>query len=480
MDAQLIGMSPLGWFLGLDLKYQLGIAVFMFTVGAYAVLFILGRRWRREFEARGVAYWRAPKEERLDELISDVWEPRKITVLYGLSYFTNGFVRTAFNLWVPVFLLDEVGIGTIEASAFMGLLFISWSWKMFVGLVADIFPIRWRGRLYKRKPWFAITGVLYLAGIVIMAVSDIETAPVWSVMFPACVSIITAGAFYDMAADSFAIDVTPPEYHARVIGGVSTAGQSVGAALATVLPLWLLDVGGYKLVFVLAGVTGLTSFLFLTVKEPEAAEERAFSREAVAFTFTELTVVVAVLIMFFRSFTMTRISSPLNTMFSIAIREAIHADVALVSTLGLAATVAGLAGSLIGGGFADRYGHKKAFMIATAVFAGAGLLWVTLSPEAATAWVVAVVMVSSFMERFWTGTVFAIMADATPLAMSSTVYQMYMSWSWIGNIPASILIGYLLGISLSTTVLVLSSASVVVLLLGLYIKPYEAGKASKV
>jgi len=109
-------MSPLGWFLGLDLKYQLGIAVFMFTVGAYAVLFVLGRRWRREFEAQGVSYWRASKEERLEELISDVWEPRKITVLYGLSYFTNGFVRTAFNLWVPVFLLDEVGVGTIEAA----------------------------------------------------------------------------------------------------------------------------------------------------------------------------------------------------------------------------------------------------------------------------------------------------------------------------------------------------------------------------
>jgi len=33
---------------------------------------------------------------------------------------------------------------------------------------------------------------------------------------------------------------------------------------------------------------------------------------------------------------------------------------------------------------------------------------------------------------------------------------------------------------LSTTVLVLSSASVVVLLLGLYVKLYEVGKASKV
>jgi len=480
MDAQLYSMSPLGWFFGLALKYQLGIAVFMFTVGAYAVLFILGRRWRREFEARGVTYWSASKEERMEELTSEVWEPRKITVLYGLSYFTNGFVRTAFNLWVPVFLLDEVGLGIIEASAFMGLLFVSWSWKMFAGLVADIFPIRWRGRLYKRKPWFVVTGVLYLIGIVIMAVSDIETAPVWSALFPACVSIITAGAFYDMAADSFAIDVTPPEYHARVIGGVSTAGQSIGAALATVLPLWLLNVGGYKLVFVIAGFTGLTSFLFLTVKEPEVRAERAFSREAVAFTYTELTVVIAVLIMFTRSFTMTRISSPLNSMFSIAVREAIHADVALVSTLGLAATVAGLAGSLIGGSFADKYGHKKAFLMATVVFTGAGLLWVTLSPSTATVWIVVVLMISSFMERFWTGTVFAIMADATPLAMSSTVYQMYMSWSWIGNIPASILIGYLLGIGLRTTVLALSSVSVLVLLLGLYIKPYEAGKASKV
>jgi len=473
-------VSIIGWFLGLPLKYQLGVAVFTFTVGAYVVLFALGRRWRRGFEARGIAYWRAPKEERMEELISEVWEPRKITVLYGLSYFTNGFVRTAFNLWVPVFLLDEVGVGTIEASAFMGLLFVSWSWKMFVGLIADVFPFRWRGRPYKRKPWFVVTGVLYLAGITIMALSDIESASVWTVLFPACVSIITAGAFYDMSADSYIIDVTPPEYHARVVGGVSTAGQSVGAALATVLPLWLLQVGGYKLVFVLAGATGLSSFLFLTVKEPEVAEERAFSREAVAFTFTELTVVVAVLIMFFRSFTMTRITSPLNNMFAIALREAISADVALVSTLGLAATVAGLAGSLIGGGFADRYGHKRAFMMATAVFAGSGLLWVTLSPGAATFWVVAVVMASSFMERFWTGTVFAIMADATPLAMSSTVYQMYMSWSWIGNIPASILIGYLLGIGLRTTVLALSSVSVVVLLLGLYVKPYEAGKASKV
>lgn len=472
-------MPLLDWLIALDLEYKMGIAVFVFTVGAYAILFILGRKWRNEFEAQGVAYWQAPKEERMQQLMSGVFEPGKITLLYGLSYFSNGYVRTTFSLWVPIFLLDKVGASTLEASLFVGLMYVSWSWKMFIGLVADIFPVKWRGRQYKRVPWFLVTGVLFLLGIGVMAMSDIENAPVWTVLFPAVVSIITAAAFYDMAADSFAIDVTPPEYHARVIGGASTAGQSIGSALATILPLWLLGAGGYKLVFILAGVTGLTSFLFMTVKEPEAQAERAFSRQAVAFTFTELTVVVAALVMFSRSFTPLKITAPLGGMFSFTIREVVGADIGLVSTLGLAATLAGLPGSLLGGRLADKYGHKRTFIAATIAFTMAGFLWTTLTPGAVT-WFILVAMISSFLERFWTGTTFAIMADATPLAMSSTVYQMYMSWSWIGNIPASILIGYLLGHSLATTALVTSSLTVVVLLLGLFIKPYEAGKASKV
>jgi MFS family permease len=358
-------------------------------------------------------------------------------------------------------------------------MYVSWSWKMFIGLVADVFPIKWRGRTYKRMHWFLVTGVLYLLGIAVMAFSDIENAPVWTVLFPAVVSILTAAAFYDMAADSFTIDVTPPSYHARVIGGASTAGQSIGSALATIIPLWLLDAGGYKAVFILAGVTGLTSFLFMTVKEPEAQAERVFSRQAVAFTFTELTVVMAMLVMFFRSFTPLKITAPLGGMFSFTIREVLGADVSLVSTLGLAATLAGLPGSLLGGRLADRYGHKRIFIVASIAFTAAGLTWATLTPGAVT-WFILVAMISSFLERVWTGTIFALMADATPLAMSSTVYQMYMSWSWIGNIPASILIGYLLGYSMATTAAVTSGLTVIVLLMGLYVKPYEAGKASRV
>jgi hypothetical protein len=55
-----------------------------------------------------------------------------------------------------------------------------------------------------------------------------------------------------------------------------------------------------------------------------------------------------------------------------------------------------------------------------------------------------------------------------------------MSWSWIGNIPSSVLIGYLLGIGLKPTAMVTSALMIVPLILGLLIKPFEAGKASDI
>ena len=42
-------------------EQALGLLFFGLTLTAYAVLFYLGRRWRREFEAKGVTYWQAPK-----------------------------------------------------------------------------------------------------------------------------------------------------------------------------------------------------------------------------------------------------------------------------------------------------------------------------------------------------------------------------------------------------------------------------------
>lgn len=74
-------MSPIDYILSLSLKYKLGITVFSFTVIAYGTLFYLGRKWRNEFEEKGIRYWSIAKEDRIKQLMDGVWEPKKITFL---------------------------------------------------------------------------------------------------------------------------------------------------------------------------------------------------------------------------------------------------------------------------------------------------------------------------------------------------------------------------------------------------------------
>jgi len=61
--------------------------------------------------------------------------------------------------------------------------------------------------------------------------------------------VTTAGAFLDIAADSYAVDATPPEWHGRVLGTASRLGRVIGGSLASLIPPILLNMGSYKLVF---------------------------------------------------------------------------------------------------------------------------------------------------------------------------------------------------------------------------------------
>jgi hypothetical protein len=55
-----------------------------------------------------------------------------------------------------------------------------------------------------------------------------------------------------------------------------------------------------------------------------------------------------------------------------------------------------------------------------------------------------------------------------------------MSFSWIGNIPASLIIGILLPWNIPLLFAVLASFMIIPLVLSRYLTPYEAGKASNV
>jgi hypothetical protein len=143
----------------MDLQYLLGIAVFVCTVIAYAVFLILGKIWRKEFEAEGIKYWTTSKVERVTILVNAIWKPRLVASLYTLAYFTNGYTRVTFSIWIPYFLLNQRGLSTIETALFVGLIYVSWSWKMFLGIFMDAFPLKLRGKHYRRLPWLFLSGL---------------------------------------------------------------------------------------------------------------------------------------------------------------------------------------------------------------------------------------------------------------------------------------------------------------------------------
>jgi MFS family permease len=348
---------------------------------------------------------------------------------------------------------------------------------MFIGIASDSIPITFRGKTYRRHPWFFLTGFLSIIATLGFLLVNPENVPVWTAFFPLCLAMTTAGALFDISADSYAVDVTPADWHARVLGSVNTIGMAIGGASASLLSPILIESAGYQSVFISGGLVGLFAFLFLILKEPKLEQERTFSKQAIAFTFTEKSVLIAALLMLGSAIGTRRISNPTGGMFALIMNEIVggftpkKAGYIAVVTL-----LAGIPASIIGGWWADKWGHKRLYLISGIALMLSGYLWMTLKSGMNT-WFIILAIGSNFIERINSGGRMALMGDATPLALSATVFQMYMSFSWVGNIPASIIVGLLLPRNIPLLFAVLSSTTLIPLILVRYLEPYEAGKA---
>lgn len=461
----------------MEFEHLLAAGIFAVTAATYLVFLALGRMWRRDFEAQGVSYWEAPKAERLKTLMATVWRPKLIAAMYGLAYFTNGYMKIAFSMWAPLFLITERGVDTLQAALFLGLVYAPWQWKMFLGMASDALPIRFRGRRFRRHPWFVAAGVLSLASAAVFLLNDPREMPIWTVFFPTVLALVAAGAIFDMVADAYALDVTPPEYHGRILGTFNTIGMALGGAAACLIPPLLLDAGGYQLVFLTSGLTGVLAFPFLLLREPTLEFERVISRRAIAFTFTEKVVVIAALLMLSNAIGTARLCNPTGGMFVLIMNEIVGAFTPTqAGYVALVVLLAGIPGSIVGGWAADRWGHKRLFLLSGVAFTATSFLWTTIAPGLVV-WFVVLSVFTNFLQRLNAGGRMALMGDATPLALSGTVFQMYMSFSWIGNVPASLLIGTLLPVDITLLMVILSSLNVVPLILALFLHPYDAGKA---
>jgi MFS family permease len=165
-------------------------------------------------------------------------------------------------------------------------------------------------------------------------------------------------------------------------------------------------------------------------------------------------------------------------MFAFIVKEVVGISPELAGSISLVNLLCGIPGSIIGGWASDRWGHKRLFVLSGVALAVSGILWTGLR-AGMTGWFTLSGMAISFLYTFNLACLLAFMGDITPLALSSTVFQMYMSFMWIGNVPVSILIGVLLSIDLPLCIVFMSFFTIVTSLVGSFIKPLEVGKADK-
>jgi MFS family permease len=164
-------------------------------------------------------------------------------------------------------------------------------------------------------------------------------------------------------------------------------------------------------------------------------------------------------------------------MFAFILKEIVGASPELVGRISLVTLLSGFPASIIGGWASDKWGHKRVLVASSIVLGASGLLWINLR-EGMVYWFTVSAIIINFFYTLNFASLLALMADITPLALSSTVYQMYMSFIWIGNIPVSVVVGYLISSNLQLCLVLMIFFTLVMALIARGIEPYEIGKAT--
>jgi MFS family permease len=164
-------------------------------------------------------------------------------------------------------------------------------------------------------------------------------------------------------------------------------------------------------------------------------------------------------------------------MFAFIVREIVGVSPEVVGRISLITLLSGVPASFIGGWASDRWGHKRVLVVSSLLLGASGLLWLNLR-EGMVIWFIFSAAIIGFFYTINLASLLALMGDITPLALSSTVYQMYMSFIWIGNIPVSVVVGYLLTINLPLCLGLMIFFTFSMAVVGRWIKPFEVAKAT--
>jgi len=349
----------------------------------------------------------------------------RFAVLAAL-YFAQGIPWGFISVGYVVFLTDNGADNTAVGNA-IALAYMPWSFKILAGPVIDRFPSQRFGR---RRPY--IIGAEFLMGLMLLFLLLIDPKKDLGWVGVILFAHNTFAAIQDVATDALAIDVLPMDERGKANSftwAAKSFGVVVGGGGGTLFAKYL----GWPALFVaIAVMIWLVMVVVILIPERTSAQAELAPLERLnwkelrrSFSFRAPLVGVAIASLTPAGYALI---APIFTRLQRADLKLDEASIAVLS--GTLDPVAGVAGALVGGILADRFGPRRVMAVNMVVIAGSLLafgalpaLWPSFS------FLSGFTIVEKFAENAYSAAFFSLAMTLSNPAIGATQFALYMATS---------------------------------------------------
>jgi PAT family beta-lactamase induction signal transducer AmpG len=346
-------------------------------------------------------------------------------------YLAQGIPWGFMVITLPAYLAER-GLDAGEVGATMAITYLPWSFKWVWGPVIDSISIPSLGR---RRPWILLAQAMMAVTVIAMiAIPDLTTGLVtlsWMILIHNVFN-----SLQDVAVDALAVDLLDEKERGRanglMYGSKYLGGVIGGAGMATVIG-W----SGLKAALVVQTVILLAIMmvpLLLRERPPGAPVERSSFRRVVVELWRAFRIrsalVAAVL-----STAVIIASGMLSAIASVLYTQKLGwSDVEYSQFAGGPALFLGLGGSVVGGFFADRVGHRRLAAIASITLAVIWVGFALIEPWwQIRAAVIPFMLLEQFLIAAMSVSLWALLMDVSTPAIAATQFTAYMALFNLSN-----------------------------------------------
>jgi len=368
-------------------------------------------------------------------------------------YMAQGIPEGMTFFGIPA-LLAMNGNSPIEIGGYVAVVGLPWSFKIVIAPLMDRFTFLPMGR---RRPWVLLGQLGLMCSFIALAfVNDPlnNLSALTAVAF--CISFF--GAFQDVATDGMAIDVIPTEQQARA-NGLMWGSKTIGISLSLVSGTWLVHQYGFAIALLtLALVVCIIMLVPLLLRERPGEKHLPWTLGSVSLESNEIQadswsdIFKSLFKVFFLPSSILMGIAVFLIHIGIGLMDALlpvftiqgagWTDTDFAEVFSTANIIAGIAGMLIGGYLADRFGKKRMMTVYLI-----GIIVLMLVMVSAKAWWADGAIVAGFIGAYYVLEVFlsiAIFATGMQLCwnrVAATQFTLYMTIANLGRSAGAALLG---------------------------------------